>query len=189
MSLKYYTDYCWDEGIPCGRSPIDNPVGQTYKIVMDPYRRYIAIEQYIGDRFQKVIYDSTLLNFRSLKIPSQTSWQKETMSDSPDKTVCLIRNQDDRAVYIETYRFEKNLCRECAVASIHGIPLSIHRMFYKAFGDPINGVVLFDMNEHPVMYKLYNTESATGEFSELLLENWDMERKPLPFAPVNLIHG
>lgn len=171
---KYYEDYVWKEGIPYGIREVDPMAVSSYKIAMDPYRKQISIESYSQSNFVRIVYDSALLDFRKLKPVEQYAWQKMSIKETPETSVCLIRNQDDRVILIETYLFERNLCRECRVSSSHGIPLSIQRMSYKLLGDPYNGVVLFDQNEHQVMYKHYDADETTGEFTQVIKEEWVM---------------
>jgi hypothetical protein len=85
---------------------------------------------------------------------------------------CLIRNQDDRVVFIEDCLFERNTCRECRLISPHGFLLSVHKMYYQALGDSFNGLMLFDANEQLVMRKCYAIDQKTGEFGELISEHW-----------------
>lgn len=174
----HYHDYFWKEGIPYGVKPVEDPLKslyETYKIVMDPYRKHITIEKYFQGDFTGVIYDSAFLNFRHLKNDTTRAWQKTIIHEAPNETVCHLRDQDDRLVFKETYRFEQNLCRECHVTSPHDIPLSIQRMYYKTFKDPFNGVVLFDQNKNPVMCKYYEFDENLNEFTELIETKWDMQ--------------
>jgi hypothetical protein len=175
---KYYKDYIWKGGIPYGVREIKEPEKVSnltaYKILMDPYRKRISIEEYVQGRFSKIIYDSALLDFRNLKSEEHIAWQKSIVSETGDTIICMIRNQDDRIVFIEKYLFEKNLCRECHVSSPHGYPLSFHKMLYKKFGEPFDGVILYDCNEHPVMRKRYQFDEEAGEFTELIEESWDL---------------
>lgn len=173
---EHYDDYLWKDGIPYGVGKTqDKDRNITYKILMDPYRKHISIEQYGKGAFKKVIYDSQLLDFRKLKPAEQNAWQKETMAENSEP-ISLIRNQDDRIVYMETYTFDNNLCRECRAHSPHGIPLSRQRMYYKELGDTFNGVILYDCNDHPVMSKTYEFDVETGEFTDLINENWHLEK-------------
>lgn len=169
---KYYRDYVWKEGIPYGINALNDDKGPAYKIAMDPYRKRIAIECYEEKQFKAVIYDSALLDFRHLKPAEQTAWQKVMLSESDEKVVSAIYNQDDRLVLIETYHFEGTFCRSCHTTSGHGIALSEQKIFYKNLGDPFNGVVLYDVNSHPVMFKHYENDDS-GEFTELVEEVWD----------------
>lgn len=175
---KNFKDYFWKEGIPYGinvaeESEISSM--RTCKIVMDPYRKHISIESYQKGQFFSVIYDSALLDFRHLKQAAHPAWHKSVVNEDENGVSCLIRNQDDRLLYQETYTFHQNFCRECTVTSVHGIALSTQRMFYKAFGDHFNGVILFDANTHPVMLKQYEVDDSSGEFTKLLKEDWNMD--------------
>lgn len=171
--IKHYRDYYWNEGIPYGLDPLENGQaleGHTYKIIMDPYRKRISIEKYALGRFVTTIYDSALLNFRHINPMEQQSWQKELLNESKESMECLIRNQDDRILFIETYFFEKNLCRKCLARSPQGILLSIQQMRYTLLGDEENSVTLFDANDHPVIRKIYEADPIQGEFTTLVKE-------------------
>lgn len=177
--LKHFKDYYWKGGIPYGISATEDLSEKNYKIVMDPYRKRISIEVYDKSVFSEVAYDSALFDFRHLKSPEQAAWQKVTVKDEENSMECLIRNQDDRLVFFETYWFEQGLCRDCVATSPHGYPLSKQHMFYKFLKDPINGVLLLDRHERPVMYKLYDADPHTGEFTKLLKEEWNPKENPL----------
>ena len=187
---KNFKDYFWKEGIPYGINPAEESELlslRTYKIVMDPYRKHISIESYQNGKFSSIVYDSTLLDFRHLKLAAHPAWHKTIFNENENRASCLIRNQDDRLLFQETYTFHQNLCRECKVTSIHGIALSIQQMYYQAFGDHFNGVVLFDVNDHPVMLKQYEVDDKTGEFTTLLKEEWNMDtvKQSLPYTRMN----
>lgn len=176
---KNFKDYFWKEGIPYGIEVADSvsaTQGLTYKIIMDPYRKRISIESYRQGQFSAVVYDSALLDFRHLKAAEQTAWQKIIIYEGDDGMRCLIRNQEDRLLFVETYLFQEGLCRECRVVSAHGVPLSLHRMFYTALHDAFNGVILYDQNSHPVMSKRYEVDKDTSEFTTLLLEDWNLKK-------------
>jgi hypothetical protein len=177
---KTHRDYFWKEGIPYGISPLENTSTdglEAYKIVMDPYRKRISIEKYSKEKkFSSVVYDSALFNFRHLKPAEQNAWQKEIIKETDSEVVAQIRNQDDRIILVETYRFEQGLCRECRTHSPHGIFVSRQQIFHTALGDHFNGVVLFDSNQHPVMYKHYKVDES-GDFSELISEQWNMQSR------------
>ena len=170
---KYYDDYVWKNGIPYGIRPCEEISLLSYKIAADPYNKRISIEQYRNGSFAAVIYDSALFDFRQLKLGEQLAWQKTTISETSTNAVCHIRNQDDRLILVEEYIFEGNRCRKCLTSSPQGIPLSIQEILYKELQDPYNGVVLFDANQHPVMLKEYELDENTGEFSNLLNEQWE----------------
>lgn len=171
---KLYRDYFWKNGIPYGKGSEEEAV-ETYKIAMDPYRKRISIEKYEKGQFTSLIYDSALFDFRHLKPDAQYAWQKTVIRETAEAMECLLRNQDDRIVVREVYRFDNNVCRSCEAFSVHGVPISRQRMFYTALGDPFNGVILYDLNEHQVLSKRYNVDQVTGEFTDLLEESWNCQ--------------
>jgi len=166
-------------GKPYGLKIVEAQSAKSYKIVTDAYHKRYSIEKYQQGQFETVIYDSSLLDFRHLKPVDQLAWNRECLKEDNQSAVYILRNQDDRAILIETQLFEKNWCRSCEIRSVHGIPLSTHQMFYQAFGDPFDGVILYDIENHPVMKKTYAIDSITKEFSQLLTEEWDMEKESL----------
>lgn len=167
-----YSNYFWKNGIPVGFTSVPFTFsGISYKIVSDPYHKRISIEKYEASTFLSVVYDSMLLNFRHLKNPEQAAWQKSTNSLGQ----CFIRDQDDRLLFIETYQFEKDLCIGCQTHSPHGLFLSEHRIYYKILNHSLDGVVLYDSNSHPVMYKLYTFDATTRQFTTLTQQEWNME--------------
>lgn len=174
--MNHYTHYFWKDGIPVGNSKIDpSKAKNSYKIVSDPYKKRISIEKYHFLNFDKIIYDSALINFRDLKKPELMAWQKSIEKDLQGENKGFIRNQDDRLVFIETYRFDGDLCRECRITSPHGLFLSLHKMSYSHLGDPFDGVTLYDANDIPVMQKRYEFDKNTQQFTELLEERWDLK--------------
>lgn len=174
---SFFQDYIWKNGKPYGIKimPIENEV--SYKIIADPYYKHISLEKYIKGFFNCIIYDSAIFDFRHLKPAEQNAWQKTTIQEDEKKIVCHIRNHDDRLILIEEYSFENNLCRECRSFSPHGVQVSSQKIFYKSLNDPFNGTVLYDSNKHEVMYKKYEVNLLTNEFSNLLEEQWDMSKK------------
>lgn len=173
----YYRDYFWKNGIPYGIGAVD-PLSYeepTYKIVMDPYRKHISIEKYQKNAFQKIIYDSVFLNFRHLKNEDHRAWQKITVDETDEKVVCHLKDQDDRLVFEEIYFFKGNLCHECHAISPHGILISVQHMLYKKFQDPCNGVILYDSNHHPVVFKEYVFDEDTHAFTDLIEAKWNMQ--------------
>lgn len=182
--MKHYLSYIWKEGIPYGIQTAEDPYTQslTYKIISDPYHKWISLEEYSKNHYVKTIYDSSLLDFRNLKPAKQHAWQKITLSESDKEVVSVIRDHNDRVILFENYLFEEERCRECKTTSPYGNLLSIQKILYQAAGDPFNGVILYDSNEKPVMHKKYKIDEA-GEFTELLEENWttiDYKRKSAP---------
>jgi len=174
--MKHYRDYFWNEGKPIGVNAQSEKGGSSvtsYKIVSDPYNKWISIEKYVGRKFDCIVYDSLIFDFRNLKPINQTAWEKETIENGSETSI--IRNQDDRIILFEEYSFDGNRCLGCKTRSVHGIPVSTQKICYKDLGDSINGVALFDTNNHIVMYKLYDVDSQTGEFTNLIKEKWNMK--------------
>ena len=170
-----YRDYIWKNGLPYGIHPLtteDSSHEISYKIPSDPYHKRVSIEKYSHGKFLEIVYDSALFDFRQLKLGEQLAWQKTLINETPTTATCHIRNQDDRLVLIEEYRFENNLCRECRAFSPVGNLLSVQKISYTLFNDTANEVVLFDSNEHRVMSKLYTFDEEAREFTQLLKEEW-----------------
>ncbi|MEC7839614.1 MAG: hypothetical protein VX777_06210 [Chlamydiota bacterium] len=174
---KYYRDYYWKQGKPKGIDVLTEEkisTCESYKIVVDPYFKRYTIEKYSKGIFSDICYDSALFDFRRLKPVDQNAWQKETVNESDNEIICLIRNQDDRVIVKERYIFENGLCRSCETIYPSGYLISTQRIYYKKLGDESNKVVLYDRLEHPILIKVYDADETTGEFSELLNEQWDM---------------
>lgn len=169
---KHYIDYVWKEGKPYGIGQADPSTKTSYKVVADPYNKRISVEQYLDRKFVATIYDSGIFDFRHLRSPDIALWEREVIEEGADYLTCLIRNQDDRVILRETTRFEQGLCRECLIYSPHGILVSRHRMHYTHSQDSFDGVVLYDANDHVVMQKQYKTNAETGEFTDLIKEEW-----------------
>lgn len=177
---KHYEEYVWKEGLPYGIRPLAAPpanVSVTYKVISDPYHKRNSVEKYAFGKFESVVYDSGLFDFRSLKPALQTAWQKTTLDESNpssrDSVCCHIRNEDDRLILIEKYLFEGDLCRSCSAFSPHGPLVSFQKIFYSRLGDAYNGVCLYDSNQHPVLIKKYTVDDE-GLFATLLEENWNV---------------
>lgn len=175
---SFFRDYFWQTGIPRGRGRLTDEEASrqafAYKIVDDPYRKRFCIERYQGPRFERVIYDSNLLDFRRLKPVEQQGWQREVVRQTADEIVSLIRNQEERALYLEHMRFEGSRCRQCQLTTTQGVALSLHIMFYTALNDSFNGILFYDTHDHLVLAKRYAV-GPTGEFTELLEERWDQD--------------
>ncbi|MFI0435255.1 MAG: hypothetical protein ACH350_05945 [Parachlamydiaceae bacterium] len=175
--FKYFQDYYWKNGKPYGRNEVNPSVSPTsYKIVVDPYFKRFSIEKYLFSNFDKIIYDSILLDFRLLTLEDQTAWQRERLKEEKNSSTTLLRNQDDRVILTESLIFENNQCRSCIIRSIHGVRLSTHRMYYRHVNDQFDGVVLYDNEERIVMMKIYDIDVLTKEFTNLLFEEWDIQR-------------
>lgn len=174
---QQFRDYIWKNGKPQGIRVVDPQsvdLGLTYKIIADPYYKRISIEKYCDHRFVGTVYDSAIFDFRHLKQAEQNAWHKVFVSGDNDHNVSHIRNQDDRLILIEEYHFENQCCRECYTSSPHGVVLSRQKILYEHLGDPFNGVILYDSNEHVVMYKKYSVNTLDYTFNELLEDVSDM---------------
>ncbi len=169
---QHYSNYFWNDGAPVGTGKKEFPQGKTYKMPSDPYHKWISIEEYADGNFIRVLYDSKLFDFRTLKPEKQLAWHKEPGIEG---ACSYIRDQNDRLILIEHYLFEKEYCRECRTLSPHGIPVSTQKMFYTVLGDAWDGVELYDANAFPVMKKVYSAEENTGLFLELLKQEWNMQ--------------
>ncbi|SCA62568.1 hypothetical protein SCG7086_AB_00270 [Chlamydiales bacterium SCGC AG-110-P3] len=173
-----YGDYYWDDGVPRGRHPISSGnVPLYYKLVSDPYHKRLSIEEYRSDTFSTVIYDSAIFDFRWLKPAAQVGWQKETISETDTEVISLIRTIEDRVILKEVYSFDGPFCLECHAFSPQDIPVSTQKVHYKSRGDIFNGVVLYDMNNHPVTFKKYET-GTDGQFTHVIEEQWSFRALP-----------
>jgi hypothetical protein len=168
----YYTDYSWKNGKPVGKGACTTlpSEGVFFKIVADPYFKHISVERYENNRWHSVIYDSSCLDFRKLNERDQRAWHNETLNESTDFLDCLIRDQDDRVVYIEKHEFKKNIPVECRIFSPHGNLLATQKMHYKEWGAPFNGVTLSDSMGRLVLKKTYDFDPHTFEFTDLIAE-------------------
>ncbi len=185
--ITHYKEYYWKNGKPYGRQIVDPSSIQSFRIIVDPYFKRFSLEKYARGKFEKIIYDSVLLDFRHLTPLHQTAWQKEVIEESEQEQHCILRNQDDRAILVEKTIFMNQRCQVCCLYSIHGLLLSFHQIFYQDWGHPFNGVVFFDTERNPVMIKKYAFDPETDAFSSLLSEEWDMSQKPV--IPSELIHN
>lgn len=169
---QHYCDYKWKNGIPWGVNPCNDNCGIAYKIIADPYYKRISIEKYKDNKFEAILYDSALFDFRHLKPMHQSRWQKETIEENEQFILSEIRNEEDRLILMEKYSFEKGRCIKCVTHSPHGILISTQKIMYEEFGDAYNGVLLFDSHDHLVLEKRYAIDETSKEFSELLSESW-----------------
>jgi hypothetical protein len=173
---KSYQDYYWKGGKPQGKILTNEIIPCSYKIVTDPYGKRYSIEKYSFGKFEKIVYDSILLDFRHLNPIHQNAWQREQLNEGLNQVHCLLRNQEDRAILFETHHFKGVDCIACEIRSIHGLLLAVQKVYYKNKQDGFDGVVLFDLENKPVMMKTYQTDPESGEFTSLLSEEWDMQK-------------
>ncbi|KAF3361593.1 Uncharacterized protein PHSC3_001969 [Chlamydiales bacterium STE3] len=174
MSARSYRDYTWKAGRPIGREILSEPMGTSYKITADPYYKRISIEKYEGEKFASLVYDSLLLDFRSLQQDNQLAWEKKLIAEDNYSSQSLIKDHNDRVVYIEKYTFKQNRCVECHTYYPNDLLLSVQKMYHTELGEAFNGVILFDANHHPVMRKEYEIDAITKEFGLLLKEEWSI---------------
>jgi len=177
--FPYYKDYTWVDGVPHGISRLNNTNDMIcYRIVIGPYKKRISLEKYCGDKFLETIYDSQFFDFRMLKPESQVGWNKIILEENENIQTCVIKDQDDRAVLLETYFFENKHCRYCHILLPTRVKIATQKLYYTILDDSLNGVVLFDTEKRPVTYKRYQADH-TGNFTELIEEQWDMHKAPL----------
>ncbi|NGX58051.1 MAG: hypothetical protein K940chlam3_00952 [Chlamydiae bacterium] len=173
----FYQDYLWKNGVPVGTTKLKAPSeeGPCFKIINDPYHKHYSLELYQNRVYDCTIYDSLILDFRKLNLTEQTAWRKEVIEQTDKKLVILIRDMDDRVIYMEHHQFEGTFCRACNVYSSHNWLTSVHKLFYQALDDEFNGLVLYDPYEKPIMVKQYAVNTQQ-EFTDLKLEEWDMSQ-------------
>ena len=169
---RHFTNYCWKNGKPYGEGVAESNSAISYKIVADPYYRRFTIEKYRCGKFERLIYDSQLIDFRKLKEESQPNWQRELLLDGELNKTFLLRDEEDRALLVETCTMEGGLCRSCTLHSTHGFLLSTHQIHYEPLGDTFSGVTLHDSENRLVMKKTYQLELETLEFTDLISEEW-----------------
>lgn len=176
--MDSYKEYFWKEGVPIGKGQVDISIAPlSYKIIADPYRKWISIEKYKEGNFLAVVYDSALFDFRWLKQPERALWEKIPVKNSPSEA--FIKNHDDRIINRETYTFQKNRCIKALLHSPHGFPVGVQRIFYKECSDPVNGVALYDTEGLIVMCKTYTLDPESGEFDHVIEEEWNHEMPSL----------
>lgn len=162
----YYRDYGWEEGRPIGIGKITREASLCYRLVSDPYQKWLSIEMYREGQFATLIYDSRLLDFRRLTAQAQAAWRKERI----DSRESWIYNEDDRLILKERYSE-----MACAIYSPHSLLLCR----YALLKDEAR-VVLYDSHHHLVMTQQYRV-FADGEFIDLQEENWSLTtEKSLP---------
>lgn len=170
----YFRNYFWKEGIPYGVDPLSEPSATSYKIPMDPYRKKISIEKYVWGDFFTQVYNSELLDFRTLKAENQQAWERTPLAKS-EGTKSIIRDQNDRVILIEEYEFRNHRCVECRIFSPHEVLIATQNIYFKEFNDAFDGVILRDANGHQVMRKEYEMNQQTKEFGDIIKTVWDMQ--------------
>lgn len=97
------------------------------------------------------------------------AWQKEPLWEIGEKSAALIRNGDDRVILKEVYRFTDQICRECTIYTPQDHLVAVQKIYFVNLGDPFNGVILYDANDHVVMKKTYAVNEE-NQFTHLLEE-------------------
>lgn len=171
MSEPLFLNYRWDHGTPKGLKKISEPTcGPYYTVVGDPYRKRFSIEKFVNKKFDSIVYDSALFDFRHLKPEHQATWEKIALEESKEEASYLIRDHYGRAIVVEKYTFKEDRCIQCHAYYPDGPLLSQQKMFYQELGDPFNGVILYDRERRSIVRKEYLVEN--GQFTELLHEDW-----------------
>ena len=164
------TDYSWSNGrpVPLDSVPLDSLDLRHYRLITDPYGKRTTIELHKDGFLQRCIYDSDLMNFRKLS-------ELEDLDVTRDKIEggAVIRNDEDRALWMEYYRFDGDICVGAEIRSPHGSLIGVQDISYTKLGRPFNGVILRDAEAKAVTMKTYRVDEE-GEFLELLEEHWDM---------------
>lgn len=170
---RYYRNYYWDHGRPRGEEVVEAAASEAFRIVVDPYYKRYTIERYKEGLFSAIVYDSALYDFRWLKPQEQVAWRKEVVSEDKERMCCLIRNQDERVIALESYSFQEGLCRSCKIYYPGGALLAEQRICYTKLGDDDNSVTLNDSLGRPIVVKRYHADEESGEFTELVDEKWE----------------
>jgi hypothetical protein len=173
LLFPYFTDYRWENGSPTGieKADIGSAPSVCYRIVSDTYQHRIVIEAYAEGSFSTVIYDSKLLDFRSLAAPAHPVWKKDLLKESDSEVVVLLRDENDIPVVIERNHFENGRILSCDMTTPQGTQISKQKFYYASSADPFNGLTLFDGNDRPVMQKNYAVDEH-DTFTDLLNVNW-----------------
>lgn len=169
--LSFYATYRWKKGIPYGTELASPHTIDSYKIISDPYYKRLTIEKYRQGAFLEVVFDSHFIDFRHLNERNQKAWGRQTIEETTTTTTCLIRDMDDRILFLEKHHFKNGRCLSCEIFTPQGWLLAINQMFYQEWGDAFNGVILYDRERIPVMKKSYSL-TPEHEFHEVLEENW-----------------
>lgn len=172
----FYRDYVWIKGKPQGlERPVTHQMdGEVrYKIVRDPYGKRHSVELYVGGKFDKIIYDSHLFDFRLLVSKMESSWQKIDIELIENLPASLIRDQDDRTIAEERYLFTHGLCTECKIYYPGGPLVAVQKMVYEGKAEEPCAVVLFDQLFKPVGIKIFSKNDSQKE-AACVFESWDM---------------
>ena len=127
MSEHLYKDYAWKKGCPYGLEKGINLKGISYRILSDSYQKKIVIERYKKGKFDLCIYDSSLIDFRKLKNQEgKELWYSEELNFES----ALIRDECDRAVFIERYHYIERDLVETEIFTPHQILVARQKFTY-----------------------------------------------------------
>ena len=143
--FPFYRDYFWKGGKPFGVQKVDPLTAdqRVFRIVSDPYHKWISIETYLGEAFDAIIYDSRFLDFRKLKPTEQIAWRKKSVGEA----AAWIFNEDDRVILKEVCCYKEGLCREVKIYS----PYQTLICRYVMVDGPLGSLLLYDSQSRPVM--------------------------------------
>lgn len=172
----FYRDYVWIKGKPQGRENSSSHAPETvdrYKIVKDPYGKRHSLEWYLEGKFQGIIYDSNLFDFRLCVSKMESSWQKIDMEMIDNHPAAIIRDHDDRTIAEERYVFTHGLCTECRIHYPGGPLVAVQKMFYETGKEEPSAVALFDQHIKPVGIKIFGQKDP-DKGAICIYESWDM---------------
>lgn len=154
----YFRDYLWKDGKPYGvhKTPFSSEA-ILYRLVSDPYQKWITIEIYNKGSFQNILYDSRFLDFRKLTPTNQNAWRRQSV----DETEAWIFNEDDRLILKEVCLYKEEICREVKIYS----PYHLLICCYEMEEGPAGPVSLWDSNGHRVMSRTF--DSSKNKFKEV----------------------
>lgn len=164
--IPYYKDYQWKGGKPLGLQKTALPADEAYRIVSDPYYKWITIEAYRGAQFAHLVYDSRFLDFRKLTPEAQAAWRRETIKEGE----AWIFNEDDRLILREVCHYENEICHAVQIYS----PYNMLICQYKMEEGPLGPLFLFDSNNRCVMSRTFDANQNKFE------ECWDFQSKKGP---------
>ncbi len=127
MSELYYRDYTWIKGRPfvTGKGGVFQ--GLSYKILSDSYQKKIVIERYQDGAFDRTIYDSSILDFKTIKkSEGKELWYREEI----EKGVALIRDECGRVIALEKFYYNKRNLEQTEIYSPHKVLIARQNFIY-----------------------------------------------------------
>ncbi len=79
-------------------------------------------------------------------------------------------------LYLERHTLKDNVPIRCEIFSPQNHLLAIQKMSYIPWGGNFNGVTLYDASERVVLVKLYELDSESMEFTDLIEEKSDAKK-------------